>query len=974
MKRRLLSFAFSLFLCLGFFSVTAQADGTDHTDHTGWTELTAEILAASGDSYELTDGSYYLSGTWDEGYSQTRISGSTTLTVTGNVTLCLSTTTYWYEGTGPVIRVEKGADLTICTCSEDEYYSDCQIYGNSTLQGGHVIDNYGTLTITGGYFTIGSDESIAVYNAGTLNVTGGIISGGPSATIDWFGNTHKPGYGIYNEDGGEISLAGSPSIIGTSISTSETGSIPANAISTADPISASYGDEQLGGFYGIQIYYRGDAGAVVTNVTGTESDYENGNWFLFSLCYPENSQFIYNETAGTLSYAGHSSLSFCGYPVMDGIYYTVEKKPDSGEAAGLSETDENNYDIFWDEDSKILTLNSAELKSDGSEAMFDADCENLSVRLIGKNALTGTEQYPDAYILRNTGGNITLEESEGGSLALNLDVTEGDSSNRDGILAGIAASGSVVNHTELTINGIRTASDPCPNMTAVSCSGFNNIGTITASMTGAVNIRMIDSSGDFTNSGDITAVLAGTNSYAVLSPGIFENHGKINIDINESSVGEGIDISEGSAFSNTGSISIDIEADDTASGIIGYSRPDASTWENSAESVIEISITSGGGPVGALGGSSASGIYLTSSGSISFSNNGTMDVTVDNTGKPASDLPDNWPTWQYFNTIGIGIMPNGAGNFTNTGSISVSALKGYSAGLALLGGSENLHISNRGDMDITAAAAGDETARAIGIFAQIPNISGSTVKELALNLDGGKMHIRTFPAEGFESAVPAENLMAVCLSQRFISGGTASEEDLQQIHMAETALTPDGEPVVIGPSLMYDGYNAYINTIGMQNESGNIVPLTEFSSLPKITGTVSTEGTLQVGSTLTANVSGLPEGLAVNYQWQSGAQADGPFTDIPGADSRTYTLTDNEAGKYIRVIVTPTGSEYGGTLIATSEKVVSDLSSQGKDPADNQSAGSGIPNTGDSATFPAVIALLLSAGMIVICRRSRKMF
>lgn len=136
MKHRLLSFSFSLFLCLGFFSVTAQADGTDHTDHTGWTELTAEILAAPGDSYELTDGSYYLSGTWDEDYSQTRISGSTTLTVTGNVTLCLSTTTYWYEGIGPVIRVEKGADLTICTCSEDECYSDCQIYGNSTLQGG----------------------------------------------------------------------------------------------------------------------------------------------------------------------------------------------------------------------------------------------------------------------------------------------------------------------------------------------------------------------------------------------------------------------------------------------------------------------------------------------------------------------------------------------------------------------------------------------------------------------------------------------------------------------------------------------------------------------------------------------------------------------------------------------------------------------------------------------------------------------
>lgn len=72
---------------------------------------------------------------------------------------------------------------------------------------------------------------------------------------------------------------------------------------------------------------------------------------------------------------------------------------------------------------------------------------------------------------------------------------------------------------------------------------------------------------------------------------------------------------------------------------------------------------------------------------------------------------------------------------------------------------------------------------------------------------------------------------------------------------------------------------------------------------------ISVEGVPVVGQTLTAKVT--PENATVTYQWQRADAADGTFENITGATNSAYTLTNEDADKYVRVVVTGTGSYMG---------------------------------------------------------------
>lgn len=82
----------------------------------------------------------------------------------------------------------------------------------------------------------------------------------------------------------------------------------------------------------------------------------------------------------------------------------------------------------------------------------------------------------------------------------------------------------------------------------------------------------------------------------------------------------------------------------------------------------------------------------------------------------------------------------------------------------------------------------------------------------------------------------------------------------------------------------------------------------------KITGIGETSGTPQPGQTLTAGAV-TPEGATVTYQWMR-AGVNLIYEDIPGATSGTYTLTEEDANKYIAVKATGTGL-YVGEAIST---------------------------------------------------------
>ena len=73
---------------------------------------------------------------------------------------------------------------------------------------------------------------------------------------------------------------------------------------------------------------------------------------------------------------------------------------------------------------------------------------------------------------------------------------------------------------------------------------------------------------------------------------------------------------------------------------------------------------------------------------------------------------------------------------------------------------------------------------------------------------------------------------------------------------------------------------------------------------------ISVEGVAKVGETLTAKVT--PEKATVTYKWMRADAEDGEYVAIAGATDKTYTLSEADAGKWIKVEVKGTGN-YTGT-------------------------------------------------------------
>lgn len=89
-------------------------------------------------------------------------------------------------------------------------------------------------------------------------------------------------------------------------------------------------------------------------------------------------------------------------------------------------------------------------------------------------------------------------------------------------------------------------------------------------------------------------------------------------------------------------------------------------------------------------------------------------------------------------------------------------------------------------------------------------------------------------------------------------------------------------------------------------------------------------GIPRIGKDLTAGALN-PAGATATYQWQVGSTYDGPFADIAGATRETYTVTEKEYGKYIRVVATGTHA-YSGTVMSAPTGPVSQSDITGMSP------------------------------------------
>ena len=107
-----------------------------------------------------------------------------------------------------------------------------------------------------------------------------------------------------------------------------------------------------------------------------------------------------------------------------------------------------------------------------------------------------------------------------------------------------------------------------------------------------------------------------------------------------------------------------------------------------------------------------------------------------------------------------------------------------------------------------------------------------------------------------------------------------------------------------------------VAAIGSGNFSGTVtsayigpVAAGQLTAIGPISGTTTVSQTLTAG-TLT------PYGTTADYQWQSCSTTNGTYENILNANASTYTLKTSDAGLYIRVVATATGSCSGTAISA----------------------------------------------------------
>lgn len=209
-------------VCVGaalMLPVTALAAGEHDSHSNDWTEFTAGTTTLSG-------GSYYLSG--DVEYS-----GTESITVSGEVILCLND--HKLDLKGQHISVGSGASLTLCDCS------------------------------TGGVLTGGSGSNgggVYVGGGGTFTMTGGSIAG----------NTANAGGGVYVDEGGTFTM--------------EDGSINNNQVTSGGGggVMVNKGSFTLSG------------GSITGNTTNSDTFGYGGGVCLYGTFYLSGDSIIQNNT------------------------------------------------------------------------------------------------------------------------------------------------------------------------------------------------------------------------------------------------------------------------------------------------------------------------------------------------------------------------------------------------------------------------------------------------------------------------------------------------------------------------------------------------------------------------------------------------------------------------------------------------------------------------------------------------------
>lgn len=258
------------------------------------------------------------------------------------------------------------------------------------------------------------------------------------------------------------------------------------------------------------------------------------------------------------------------------------------------------------------------------------------------------------------------------------------------------------------------------------------------------------------------------------------------------------------------------------------------------------------------------------------------------------DVKGNELSWQHLNELMVSISDNGA---STTGLVlgcdAVTATQ-----LAIEAKSEHYEVVTGATTINGIAATQIYTLRGVITLVELRYLPAGTA--LLLNLPAISIVEQPFENGNwtwFDIGRTAGS------KQEMLQGACGLDYGSEMVHGKLTNIAQGYTP--------YKGTKVYVP---------ELVKTTEGS--PEISG--ATLASAQVGvatSALTVEYAGTPSGAAtLAYQWEIGNSAIGVFKAIDGATEATYTPEAEDEGKFVRCVVTASGTATG-TVTSNSKKV-----------------------------------------------------
>ena len=898
MKRRILSIFCVLALCLGLLPTTALA-ANDPVTYLTWSEEQSKLVTDTCDSYTSLTSSSNISSLGTEGQQKWYVlkgnnSRRFRIEVKGDVHLILSNNCTLTAQQG--IHVTDGSSLTIYAQSEDADAmgklvalsgDDYLTYHYCAVIGGNGTDTAGSITINGGNITATGKSDSGAYGAaigtgcystsGSTDSTMAITINGGIVTAEATGGGAAIGTG-YRTGGGTITING--------------GTI--NATSNGDGAAIGTG-------------YTGNGGTISIN-GGTVQATSNNSGAAIGVGD--------SGTLGTVNITGGQ---------ITAAALNQRKASESGAAIGCG--------YFYKTDGKIYIS--------GGTINITAGYLNG----IGYGHYKSSTSGSSSITITITGGSICnsykITTTPVNSSNAPVYKTKVDLSDVSGIDANQAVSGSITGCNYYGFNDVYTDDDTCLYLylpageTTATFGGKTFQGTVsagdgnvlTASDAAKDPVSYIDKTGQQYSAKYYTVVTDTTSAwttgwYVVSGNTTISN--RIEVTGNVSLIltdGATLTASAGIHVPETASLDICGQSGGTGKLKATASEGNAAIGGNGGEKETTGTISICSGTVEATGGSGGgAGI----GGGANCYNGTDTRGTVAIYGGAVKATGGNG---------GAGIGTGKDGQINNIilagGTIEANGGGDSAQDIGLGGGTSTLD----GVMEFDAGHGGVEED---GGEPVLQSVSGSeTNHRYDLDIRGGSIY-----TSGGTEAVTAPD------PYNSNYGGLAVKNKIVYYAEADFGTGYTNQPVSGTITVGDSDYQYSFN--GVKTDASGKLHLYTFAGDVELTangstfegaidathskltrqqqplsGTISIEGTVQCGETLTVNTESVTPADAKNsltYTWYRCTSSDGSDgAKIENANTGTYTLTTEDIDKYIKVEVTST--EYSGTLSATTSQV-----------------------------------------------------